>query len=124
DLTGSVTDVGLALAAARLPVLATVLAGGGLAGRPPRPWLMVGAGLGGLSALRRPGGPPVSGSAGVLGVRAAVPLPGVAAGAGCSIRPRRACCRRSSRRTGCSRQTACGRWATERPASRRPRLRE
>jgi MFS family permease len=41
DLTGSVTDVGLVLAASRAPLVLTVLAGGVVADRVSRQWLMV-----------------------------------------------------------------------------------
>ncbi len=45
DLTGSVEDVGLALAASRAPLVLTVLAGGVVADRLPRRTVMVGADL-------------------------------------------------------------------------------
>ena len=45
DLTGSVTDLGVVLAVSRLPLLLTVLAGGVVADRLPRRWVMVGADL-------------------------------------------------------------------------------
>jgi Major Facilitator Superfamily len=51
DLTGSVTDVGLVLAASRAPLVLTVLAGGVVADRLPRRWLMVGADLARVGAL-------------------------------------------------------------------------
>jgi MFS family permease len=41
DLTGSVTDIGLVLAASRAPLVLTVLAGGVVADRMSRRWLMV-----------------------------------------------------------------------------------
>jgi MFS family permease len=41
DLTGSVTDIGLVLAASRAPLVLTVLAGGVVADRLARQWLMV-----------------------------------------------------------------------------------
>jgi MFS family permease len=41
DLTGSVTDIGLVLAASRAPLVLTVLAGGVVADRVSRRWLMV-----------------------------------------------------------------------------------
>src|SRR6185437_1073184 len=41
DLTGSVTDIGLVLAASRAPLVLTVLTGGVVADRVSRRWLMV-----------------------------------------------------------------------------------
>ncbi|HEX4518961.1 MAG TPA: MFS transporter [Gaiellaceae bacterium] len=45
DLTGSATDVGIVIAASRAPLVLTVLAGGVVADRVSRRWLMVGADL-------------------------------------------------------------------------------
>ncbi len=51
DLTGSATDVGIVIAASRAPLLLTVLAGGVVADRVSRRWLMVGADLVRMSGL-------------------------------------------------------------------------
>ena len=53
DLTGSVTDVGLVLAASRAPLVLTVLAGGVVADRVSRQWLMVVADVVRAGALAR-----------------------------------------------------------------------
>ena len=63
DLTGSVADVGLLLAASRAPLLLTVLAGGVVADRASRRSLMVGADLVRMGALAVAGALLIAGDA-------------------------------------------------------------
>src|SRR6516165_4648082 len=80
DLTGSVTDVGLLLAAARAPLVLTVLAGGVVADRASRRALMVGADLVRMAALASAGALLIAGDAAIWELAILMALFGVAGG--------------------------------------------
>lgn len=80
DLTGSVTDLGLVLAAGRAPLLLTVLAGGVVADRLPRRSVMVGADLVRLGAQGASAGLLLAGNAHLWELLALQALSGTASG--------------------------------------------
>jgi MFS family permease len=80
DLTGSVTDIGLVLAASRAPLLLVVLAGGVVADRVSRRWLMVVADVVRAAALALTAGLLLAGSAQIWQLLVLQAVTGTAAG--------------------------------------------
>jgi MFS family permease len=89
DLTGSVTDVGLVLAASRAPLVLTVLAGGVVADRVSRQWLMVVADVVRAGALALTAALLIVGTAEIWQLLVLQAVTGTAAGF--SIRRRQGC---------------------------------
>jgi MFS family permease len=80
DLTGSVTDIGLVLAASRAPLVLTVLAGGVVADRVSRRWLMVAADVVRAAALALTAGLLIAGTAEIWQLLVLQAVVGTAAG--------------------------------------------